>query len=811
MIERLLELQLSGFRCFLRDTTIPLDADVVLIYGSNGTGKTSILAGLEYALTGTVEDLAVFEHDYPRCLKHALANAPAKVSVRYVGNDKQEMAVERETDILSTPALSQSDKRFFRDRCYLSQRSLGRLLENYQMSSKDDPEQPLVRFVRELLGLDLLENLTSGLHEAGNVTRIEKSVPALAKAREDQATLEAKRVKLHADLLVQMAVSSQAVTNCQAVITEAHDPLPGEPWTHEGVLKRLEVHSRSVGSTVSTLNQLRSAEGKLHRALGLLSVESSTTALPKLQDELTLVLNRQKSLEARLTPLVERALSVVAQGGFRTGESELGARFDTIEAELSAILKRRKTEEATVSQASVEIAQLRERQDSLKKQLQECESERKDVDSAPQRWAEVLGAVLQYVTSEKCPVCNRDYSELSQGDLRAHILGEIERVGADAKRMAEQMRRKDQLVTELGTLDRRLAAMEAQFKSDQERQAKDRLERPDIENIATELGLLAPSRREWAENLVSMARLRSGLAATEVQDRQKAEAVAELEEVFRALSLPEELRQSDPRAFAASAADAVAKRADLVEKQAVNAVKLREVLEQARDAGALVQKTGGALDECLRNQRKAQSIEARLRRDLESARSLSRAAARAKTRLLHQVFNEKLNTLWSNLFHRLVKQQQFQPRLAEPKLVRGTIRTTIEGCLQDVPPFEQFAAVASSGNLNTAALSLFLSLNLIEQPRHQFIVLDDPVQAMDDLHVMQLANVLREIQRQSKRQLIVAVHERALFDYLSLQLGPTDQGTSMLGIELNCIKSDQVPEVVVTRHVGKPDRVRFGS
>ena len=128
-----------------------------------------------------------------------------------------------------------------------------------------------------------------------------------------------------------------------------------------------------------------------------------------------------------------------------------------------------------------------------------------------------------------------------------------------------------------------------------------------------------------------------------------------------------------------------------------------------------------------------------------------------------------------------------------------------------IAPFEQLAAVLSAGNLNTAALSLFLSLHLIEEPKHRVLVLDDPVQNMDDVHVVQLASLLRAIVHQAKRQLVIAVHERALFDYLCLELGPTREGDSLLAIELARNRDANGVQIDYQKHTWKPDLVRFGT
>jgi DNA repair protein SbcC/Rad50 len=265
MIARLLEIEVCGFRCFANEITVPLDADVVLIQGPNGSGKTCLVSALEFALTGRVQELSKFELDYPRCLKHLSSNEPTRAAVRFRTSDNVERTSIHESDSASEDsafsAMSRDDLKFFRDRCYLSQSSLGRLLENYQAYTKENPEQPLVRFVRELLGLDLLENLTAGLHDAGNVLRIEKSVPALAQARSDEVASARKLQELAPDLALRRTEWEQALTALQAAVAELGDPIPGEPWSPEGVAKRTEVHMRASKSRslATSMQELRHA------------------------------------------------------------------------------------------------------------------------------------------------------------------------------------------------------------------------------------------------------------------------------------------------------------------------------------------------------------------------------------------------------------------------------------------------------------------------------------------------------------------------------------------------------------------------
>ena len=91
----------------------------------------------------------------------------------------------------------------------------------------------------------------------------------------------------------------------------------------------------------------------------------------------------------------------------------------------------------------------------------------------------------------------------------------------------------------------------------------------------------------------------------------------------------------------------------------------------------------------------------------------------------------------------------------------------------------------SAGNLNTAALTLFLALHLSVEVRLPWLLLDDPVQSMDEVHISQFAALLRTLSKEHGRQILIAVHDRALFDYLSLELSPAFSGDELITIEIS--------------------------
>ncbi len=55
---------------------------------------------------------------------------------------------------------------------------------------------------------------------------------------------------------------------------------------------------------------------------------------------------------------------------------------------------------------------------------------------------------------------------------------------------------------------------------------------------------------------------------------------------------------------------------------------------------------------------------------------------------------------------------------------------------------------------------------------------------MDEIHIEEFANVLKAIEGQLGWQVVVAVHEKPLFDYLKRMLYPSKAGQSLIGYEL---------------------------
>ena len=90
----------------------------------------------------------------------------------------------------------------------------------------------------------------------------------------------------------------------------------------------------------------------------------------------------------------------------------------------------------------------------------------------------------------------------------------------------------------------------------------------------------------------------------------------------------------------------------------------------------------------------------------------------------------------------------------------------------------------STSQANALAVTLFLGFNLGLSPtRFESVVLDDPLQNLDDVHLLGLVDLLRRIQ--PHRQLILTTHDEGFADLLCRKMRPlnADDRLTLLRIE----------------------------
>jgi exonuclease SbcC len=93
------------------------------------------------------------------------------------------------------------------------------------------------------------------------------------------------------------------------------------------------------------------------------------------------------------------------------------------------------------------------------------------------------------------------------------------------------------------------------------------------------------------------------------------------------------------------------------------------------------------------------------------------------------------------------------------------------------------AAVLSSSQLNAVATSIFLAMNLgLNQTNLEFVLLDDPLQSLDDVHLLGLVDLLRRLK--DRRQVVISTHDSSLATLLLRKLRAVGDADRTLGIEI---------------------------
>jgi exonuclease SbcC len=162
------------------------------------------------------------------------------------------------------------------------------------------------------------------------------------------------------------------------------------------------------------------------------------------------------------------------------------------------------------------------------------------------------------------------------------------------------------------------------------------------------------------------------------------------------------------------------------------------------------------------------------------------AVDRVRSAIIRREFNDRLNRVWRDLFVRLAPGEPFVPAFRIPESSTQRLQPKLitehrDGGEAGGTP----GAMLSYANLNTAALTLFIALHLSVPRELPWLILDDPVQSMDDVHIAHFAALLRSLSKEQSRQVMIAVHDRQLFEYLKLELSPAFPEDSLLTLELS--------------------------
>jgi DNA repair protein SbcC/Rad50 len=802
MMHQLTELVVSDFRSIKGTVTIPLDAPIVLIHGPNGVGKTSIATAIELALTGDVAGLKRSDEE----VQSHLVNRDAKeasIALRMTGGARPEttMSILRGA-IRGTPLLDEAGRTFFTDRCYLSQSTLGRLLDIYQAPTSRDPSNtPLTNFVKSLLGLDQLEALIDGTHPAGHKARMSKLSGDFDRADQLEGRLQGEQRE--ADALQRNQDAEVAQLRSQLEPLRATLRLPEDPSAAAAqlaetddpeLLARHEARVNNVTALQIQWSSLTTDKAQADRASLEREEAESARALK------TYAAGPGRRLAAAITSIgaIFPDLADPAQTDPEEARAGAARLVDREITRLDTLLASAQRASRSISTRDQSISQQQARLKLLNDQIADIAGDAAGLGQA-------LAALLPHVTDDICPVCNRPFSEVSEVSLRTHLSEEVARLVGQSEKLNSLVAERQQVQTQLAEFEQGRSAEAAQViapvdvTAHQQRLATLRTAKGELNALATDTaeGARIRSRHANAARAIGQLRLRD---STSVEIRSTlstlAGAIGErpivdtetTQDVLTRLITATETAQ---KAAIATQADRKTA-ADLMTRLKVLAA---ETAERAAQTAA-------------RREKVAQLAAAQrvVKRERDLASSIGRAATEARSVIVGRVFNERLNAIWRDLFVRLAPNEPFVPAFRLPAAGEKTVNALLETVHRDGGTYGRPGAMLSAGNLNTAALTLFLALHLSVRPELPWLLLDDPVQSMDELHVAQFAALLRTLAKRENRQLIIAIHERPLFEYLSLELSPAFVGDKLITVEVG--KSPEGSARYTTNVVGfEPDRL----
>ncbi|RHW25396.1 hypothetical protein D0Z08_19400 [Nocardioides immobilis] len=782
---KLESLRLRDFRSISGEWEVPLDANVVLIHGANGAGKTSLLSALELAATGGISYLDRLSDDGYRRHLHHRGTKSGQITLRTSGLRERNVGSASLTEAGADcePLLDGPLAETFVERCFLPQATLSRLFEVYAPKDARDADTPLIRFVKEVLGLDALDALIDGLHPAGDIRRIrnlsrgwqgaedrrDALERTLRNALQVQSTAQSRADALTADLVARVGLEEPS--DDSQIQTAVGDVLEARDGYDE------------------TGARLRQAALRLDAVELTLVQEQLITVDPnEPEDDSGLAAAEARFRdwsESRSRPLRQWFTSRASQGASEESDPDpqtmlraLRREIEDVEASLDEA-ERKRTGNAQIDERA---AVVRGAVADIDREIADLADERDIASSgsAAAALASTLVGVLEHIDGESCPVCDQHFR--GAGPLREHVIAKVGALNSDAARLVAMENRRSQLDSRRNALVRELEDLGIR-----------RQQIGDVRALTSEvqartaqlrnLRALEPIGDAGRLLTTEIARIRDVRAMAARSRKLLDRCLADLSDIAQILGVtpPRGLLAQQVAALRASA------QADLEEvtsqqHRVSEVLRLQEALDatkhQLLDAAhsvAAVEADLARLDPHVAEARRRKEVASRLRRSAEELRTATTT----------RVFDERLNGSWARIFGALVPSEpfvpQFKPIPAGSRQVTVDIETLHRDGLEGAAP----AAMLSQGNLNTAALSLFVALHFAVAAQLPWLVFDDPVQSMDDLHVSNFAAMVKQLTRRHDRQIVVAVHERDLFEYLALELTPASPGEEVIKIVLD--------------------------
>ena len=774
------ELDVTNFRSIRGHIYAPLDAKVVLVHGENGAGKTSLLSAIELALTGGVYSLKRADAGYAKQLLHRSADNGSIVLNAAIGLEQRFFRVTLDADGASPEgAFDARLSSFFSERAYLPQSLLGQLLQIYQESGSDK-DSPLAKFVGKLLGLDRLDALEAGLQPLADVRNVRKITKGWSAAETQKTRIErlldgqiktrrvtAEHIDADVKRLAALCIGLELVVEV------------GES-TLDRVLELLNTPSDLTALEIRTdqLRQLKSFGREIQEAQRSGDDQQVLDAAPGAANFATWDQAHRLpyiALRSRVEALLPEVSLPSELGSFASGAV---TRLRGMVKELSNRADQARRESLRLAAAQLERKQAVDQRDAIDSEVAALPTDAGGLASA-------LSELASFASTEVCPVCDRSFGEMDQGSLSDHVQAKVRRLSGFAGRLLSLGRSRGDAQVLVERLNGEIETLSARTIDPRKLAELDR-DAAAAANAASEVEAMAATLDEGGRLLVRDIRARR--AVSDAQSRNVALLAAR--ETLRTFSLSigaPELAETEQVGDASTRlhlylmeetkrlGERLTSRRQGVELIA----SIRTAIARRAEMDASIKTDSAALSAIDTSLDTAQKLRG-------EGQAIRRAVDTVRSSIIRREFNDRLNRLWRDLFVRLAPGEPFVPAFRIPTSVTQRLQPKLitehrlGGDAGGTP-----GAMLSAGNLNTAALTLFIALHLSVPKELPWLILDDPVQSMDDVHIAHFAALLRTLSKEHNRQIVIAVHDRQLFEYLRLELSPSTPNDSLITLELS--------------------------
>lgn len=692
---RIKGISIAGFGGVSDEISIDLDADVVIVVGANGYGKTTICNAISWVLSG---------------------KSPGSRGPRNLYSRAGTTTVELEADFDGTDVM------------------ITRSLEN--------PDEVDVKKLRWPLRVSAGEEVLRGAdaevwlrqHLAGTETNEDFS--ALAESFVDSIYLQQESLR-------EFLTGRQDTERFDAVAS-----MVGAGRLRE-FADQLQSHKRAwvraVNQLDATLNADRTKVGDLEQSIKVLAGEISKANAPEVQARWHTWLSDIQYLALdEMPPTQEMELSELALSTIRSGLIRARSNVEqqesvllAMQAELSVPLPEEPTE-ASLTAVSLEIKEASDARTAAESEVQglrnalaQAESSLRQTESLREDLASMATILLRHV-SDDCSACGQ---AVDQDEYRVRLEGLAAESHDVGQRAAVELQRQqlEQAAKRSSDASARYATLNDQRRALEEQQAS------------------ASAARGRREN-----RLREVLGTLQEENPD----------------LPLDLENGR----------------NLIERQIEKLSDRRDYISRITETGRQFE-AGASLEASkVRHGRltaehgtlsmtlaiKEQDVIARKQTNEVATKLLEAVKADAESFVAERL--TQLGPLLSQFYAAIDPHPTFRSVEIVTRQFGGKHRLT--PLLRDADVNVDVAdpgETLSTSQANALAVSLFLAFNLGFAPTHMSsLVLDDPLQNLDDVHLLGLVDLLRKIL--PFRQVIITTHDYAFAALLARKLRPVEEG-----------------------------------